>query len=182
MLFYVVLLWQLILLILFIRQLFIFSLTIYTERTTDVPYHQTITKTVALVKDFCQRHNPNTFYELGCGQALVSRKVAPFCQKVVAVDQNRILLWLGKMKTKWAGLAQKITFKQANLFEIDLSQADVVYLYLLTEVNQRLVPKLENELKKDTYVISWKFPLESQQFTLIQEDGSKDKLRIYRKV
>jgi SAM-dependent methyltransferase len=48
---------------------------------------------------------------------------------------------------------------RANLFDVDLSQADVVTLYLLANTNARLVPKLRRELKPGARVVTLAFPL-----------------------
>lgn len=43
---------------------------------------------------------------------------------------------------------------QKDIFDVDLSSADVVFLYLTTSANERIKPKLELELKSGTRVVS----------------------------
>lgn len=48
---------------------------------------------------------------------------------------------------------------RADFFDINLSRADVVTLYLLTSVNSMVKPKLERELKVGARVVSHDFPI-----------------------
>ena len=41
-----------------------------------------------------------------------------------------------------------------NIFNVDLSSANVVFLYLTTSANEKIKPKLETELKPGTRVVS----------------------------
>jgi hypothetical protein len=43
---------------------------------------------------------------------------------------------------------------QKDIFDVDLSSANVVFLYLTTSANERIKPKLESELKPGTRVVS----------------------------
>jgi len=56
-------------------------------------------------------------------------------------------------------VADKVTFRQEDLFAADLSSATVVTLYLSPTVNWRLAGKLMKELKPGTRVVSHAFDL-----------------------
>ena len=60
-------------------------------------------------------------------------------------------------KIKELGLEDRVKVIHGNFFEVDISEADVVFLYLLTSVNERLRPKLEKELKPGARVVSHDF-------------------------
>ena len=51
---------------------------------------------------------------------------------------------------KAQGVEGKVTFRQADLFASDFSDASVVTLYLLDTLNEKLRPKLLAELKPGT--------------------------------
>ncbi|MEJ7709607.1 MAG: 50S ribosomal protein L11 methyltransferase [Pyrinomonadaceae bacterium] len=57
------------------------------------------------------------------------------------------------------GVSDRVQFLEQDLFEVDLSKADVVTLYLLPEVNARLLPKFQKELKPGTRVVSHNYPI-----------------------
>jgi len=56
-------------------------------------------------------------------------------------------------------VADKVTFRQEDLFTADISPATVVTLYLSPTVNSRLAPKLMKELKPGTRIVSHAFDL-----------------------
>ena len=67
----------------------------------------------------------------------------------------------------------RVTFRQADLFETDLRNADVVTLYLLQSLNERLRPKLLRELKPGSRIVSHAFSMGDWQPERTQEvDGS----------
>jgi cyclopropane fatty-acyl-phospholipid synthase-like methyltransferase len=58
-----------------------------------------------------------------------------------------------------AGVTDRVTFVERDLFEADISEATVVTLYLFPEVNARLLPKLLRELTPGTRIVSHDFGL-----------------------
>jgi predicted RNA methylase len=52
------------------------------------------------------------------------------------------------------GLENQVTIVNGNMFDVNLSSADVVYLYLTTSANEKIKPKLESDLKRGTRVVS----------------------------
>jgi len=68
------------------------------------------------------------------------------------------------------GLQDRVTILHSNLFDVDISPADVVFLYLTTSANEKVKPKLEAELKPGARVVShdyeivgWK-PIKVEEF------------------
>ena len=55
-----------------------------------------------------------------------------------------------------------MTFKEADLFQEDISDASVVTLYLLQSLNVKLRPKLLAELKPGTRIVSHAFDMADQ--------------------
>lgn len=176
-----------ILLSLTIRQIIKVILAFWTDLTTDVPFHQTSRKVIKQItsilnSNFSSQKHLN-FYELGAGDGRLSLALATNTSfKFTAVELNPFLVALGKLKTKLKNLSSRIEWVRQDLFKVDLTDADVVYLYLLEEVNRKLKPKLEAELVVGSKIISWKFNLISDRFKLVEEWGNKDKLRVFEKV
>lgn len=66
------------------------------------------------------------------------------------------VVWmLGVLRARWMKSGVRMHFQ--SLFEADLRDADVVYLYLLPSLMNRLASKLDRELKPGTPVISHAF-------------------------
>ncbi|MDP2268134.1 MAG: SAM-dependent methyltransferase, partial [Deltaproteobacteria bacterium] len=59
-----------------------------------------------------------------------------------------------------AGVADRVKFIEADLFKTDVSQASVVALYLLPQLNLRLRPQLFKELKPGTRIVSHNFDMD----------------------
>jgi tRNA A58 N-methylase Trm61 len=53
-----------------------------------------------------------------------------------------------------SGLEDRVTIMNSSMFEVNLTSADVVYLYLTTSANEKIRPKLESDLKKGARVVS----------------------------
>jgi precorrin-6B methylase 2 len=62
-----------------------------------------------------------------------------------------------------AGVTERVTFRQQNLFETPLGEATVLTMYLLESVNLKLRPRLLKELKPGTRVVSHAFNMGNWQ-------------------
>jgi len=56
-----------------------------------------------------------------------------------------------------AGVTERVTFVEQDLFKTDVSPATVVTLYLLPDLNERLRPKLLSELRPGSRIVSHDF-------------------------
>ena len=52
------------------------------------------------------------------------------------------------------GLDDRVTIVNDDMFNVNLTSADVVYLYLTTSANEKIKPKLERDLKKGVRVVT----------------------------
>jgi len=52
------------------------------------------------------------------------------------------------------GLDDSVTIVNDDMFNVNLTSADVVYLYLTTSANEKIKPKLERDLKRGARVVS----------------------------
>lgn len=53
-----------------------------------------------------------------------------------------------------SGLEDRVTILNGDMFNVNLTAADVVYLYLTTSANEKIKPKLEKDLRKGARVVS----------------------------
>jgi len=97
------------------------------------------------------------FVDLGCGDGTVVRFVADrYTIDARGVDINFLLI----LRSNIMKLVQKLpsaSFKQQNIFNADISDADIIYLFLLPKLIQKLKPKLIKECKKGVLIISHGF-------------------------
>jgi tRNA A58 N-methylase Trm61 len=94
-------------------------------------------------------------YDLGCGDGRVVIMAAQdFGARGVGVEMREDLAKQATQKISELGLDGRVKIINGDMFKIDLSQANVVSLYLTTSANDKVKPKLEAELKTGTRVVS----------------------------
>lgn len=99
-----------------------------------------------------------TLVDLGCGDGRVLIIGArDFGAKAVGIEARSDLVLKAALNVSKAGLEDRVLIVQGDFFKLNLSFADVVFMYLLSSVNERLRPKLESELKKGARVVSHDF-------------------------
>ena len=76
------------------------------------------------------------------------------------VDIDEELIRLSNQRAKSLGVSDRVLFEAKDIFKTDVSKATVVMLYLLPEFMQRLRPKLFNELKPGTRIVSHDYHFE----------------------
>jgi len=98
-----------------------------------------------------------TVYDLGCGDGriLISAARKYGARGVgIEIDRDRI----GEARRRALPFQDLIVFRRQNVFKVDLRRANVVTLYLLPKLNQRLLPRL-CKLKRGVRVVSHSFEL-----------------------
>lgn len=112
---------------------------------------------VSRVMNMAQVEPGKVFYDLGSGDGrLVIAAAMRGAKKSVGVEIDTIRVLYSKFWLKILRLANA-KIMQGDLFKMDLSDADVVNLYLLPETHEKLIPKLKKELKKGTLVVATAF-------------------------
>ena len=114
-------------------------------------------------------------YDLGSGDGrIVIAAARDYGARGVGIDIDPQRIAEARENAEQAGVSNRVTFMEGDMFEADLSEATVVALYLLTELNLRLRPKLLSELEPGDRVVSHAFGMgdwEPEQ--LLDIDGRK---------
>ena len=97
--------------------------------------------------------------DLGSGDGITVITAAKRGAKAVGIEYNPDMVELAKQNAAKAGVSDRATFMKADLFETDLSQATVITMFLLPQINMRLRPTILN-LKPGTRVVSNSFTME----------------------
>jgi SAM-dependent methyltransferase len=131
------------------------------EIKKDVPYVPTAPETVKAMLEIANVGKDDIVYDLGCGDGrIVIAAVKDFgAKKAVGVDIDPQRIKEANENAKAAGVQDKVKFIQGDLFKQNFSEATVVTLYLLPSVNLKLRPKLIDELKPGTRVVSHDFDM-----------------------
>ena len=95
------------------------------------------------------------FFDLGAGDGrTVVMAAKEYGARAVGVELREDLAKKALGTIYEQGLQDRITIVNGDMFNVDLTSADVVFLYLTTSANEKVKPKLENELRHGTRIIS----------------------------
>jgi SAM-dependent methyltransferase len=130
------------------------------RRSPDVPYVPTPQEVVDEMLKVAGVTNNDVVYDLGSGDGrIVITAAQKYSARGVGIDINPKLVAQAKENAVKAGVTDRVQFLQQDLFKTDISQATVVTLYLLPRINIKLRPKLLQELKPGTRIVSNSFDM-----------------------
>jgi tRNA A58 N-methylase Trm61 len=94
-------------------------------------------------------------FDLGAGDGRsVIMAAKAFSARAVGVELREDLAKKALSTIHENGLTDRVTIMNGDMFTVNLTSADVVFLYLTTSANEKIRPKLENELKSGVRVVS----------------------------
>ena len=153
-------------------------------RTPDVVYVGTPYDIVSKMLQMAKVKKGDRVYDLGCGDArmLVLAAQKYDCRgKGYDIDPERVRASRENVARNNVGDLVKIF--QADIFTIDLSKADVIPIYLLPEMNRKLLPQLE-KLKPGSRIVCHDYDLEGiiadETLSMVSnEDNASHTLSLY---
>ena len=129
------------------------------HRDPDVIYVPTPERVVATMLDLAKVGRGDVVYDLGCGDGRIVVEAAKRgAKKAVGVDIDPERIAEARENVRKAGVEDRVEIREGDLFEMDFSDATVVTLYLLPDLNLRLRPKIL-ALKPGTRVVSHAFDM-----------------------
>lgn len=115
--------------------------------------------------------------DLGSGDGRIVITAARRGARGLGIEYNSELVALSKQNAMKAALVDKVRFVEADLFESDFSEATVITMFLLPEINLKLRPKILN-LKPGTRIVSNSFNMAEwkadQTIDVKPEEGCKN--------
>jgi SAM-dependent methyltransferase len=130
------------------------------ERVPDIEYVPTPQNVVDKMLDVAKIGKDDVLYDLGCGDGRImvtAAKKYGIKAKGFDIDPVRVKESLENVKKNH--VENLVTVEQKDIFNVDLAPASVVTLYLLPELNVRLIPQLE-KLKAGSRIVSHDFDME----------------------
>ncbi len=125
----------------------------------DVPYVPTRPNVVNGMLKMANLKKGDVLYDLGCGDGrIVVAAAKQYGVTAVGFDIDPERIAEANANAKAAGVADRVKFVNANLFNTDLSKATVITMYLLPTVNMQLRPKIL-ALKPGTRIVSHAFDM-----------------------
>ncbi|MFW5692643.1 MAG: methyltransferase domain-containing protein, partial [Thermoguttaceae bacterium] len=128
-----------------------------SKRRPDVIFVPTPQEVVDRMLELAKVTKDDVVYDLGCGDGRIVVTAAKKygCKaKGFDIDPQRVEESLENVKEN--EVEHLVEIEEADIFELDLTPASVVTLYLLPDLNVRLIPQLE-KLKPGTRIVSHAF-------------------------
>ncbi|MBE3095538.1 MAG: class I SAM-dependent methyltransferase [Planctomycetes bacterium] len=132
------------------------------ERKPDVQYVPTPPELVSEMLKTARVGKADIVYDLGCGDGrMVIAAVDKFgAKKGVGIDIDPERIKECNENVRKAGVADRVTFLEQDLYQTDFSEATVLALYLLPQLNVRLRPILFRQLRPGDRIVSHAFDME----------------------
>jgi len=119
------------------------------------PYVPSPQEVIDRMLELAQARQGDTVIDVGCGDGrILITAVQKFKARAVGIEIDPKIAAQASDTILKLGLQNKARVVRADVFDADLSQADVVTLYLTTSFNEKLRPKFEQSLKPGTRVVS----------------------------
>ncbi|MBN1972369.1 MAG: methyltransferase domain-containing protein [Sedimentisphaerales bacterium] len=129
-------------------------------RRPDVIYVPTPQNVVDKMLELAQVKKTDLVYDLGCGDGrIVVTAAKKYGCKAVGYDIDPDRIKESNDNVAKNNVSDLVTIKQQDIFTLDLSNANVITLYLLPSLNVKLIPQLE-KLKPGSRIVSHDFDME----------------------
>jgi uncharacterized protein (TIGR03000 family) len=154
------------------------------EPDLDVPFVPTPQDVVDTMLKVAAITDKDVVYDLGCGDGrIVATAAKEYGCKAVGFDLDPKKVKEARETVKAKGVEKLVTIEEKDLFKVDLKPATVVTLYLLPDVNVKLLPQLE-QLKPGARIVSHDFTIEgvkpAQKLSKTsKEDGKKHTIYVW---
>jgi len=125
----------------------------------DVPYVPTPHQVVERMLDMADVGPGDYVIDLGSGDGRIVIAAVKRGAEAHGVDLDPRRIQEARANARREGVEDRAMFLQQNIFNTDFSQASVVTMYLLSSVNLKLRPKLLDELRPGTRVVSHSFDM-----------------------
>ena len=130
-----------------------------TTRTPDVIYVPTPIPVVDKMLELAKVTKDDVLYDLGCGKGAIvieaAKKIGCRCVGF-EIDPGRVAAARANVDAN--NLGNLVRIEQRDIFTLDLSEANVITLYLLPSLNVKLIPQLE-KLKPGSRIVSHDFDM-----------------------
>jgi SAM-dependent methyltransferase len=151
-------------------------------RGPDVLYVPTPEAVVDRMLELARVGPNDVVYDLGCGDGrIVAAAAARYGARAIGYDIDPVRVAEARHTIARYGVERLVQIEQRDIFTLDLSAASVVALYLLPELNVRLLPQLER-MKPGSRIVSHDFDIAGvvpEQVVRLDVDGKPHSIYFY---
>lgn len=122
------------------------------------PWWRTNRKVARAMCRLVKLNKNDIVYDLGCGDGTaLSVAAKEFGARGVGIEIDPLRYLFSKIRFKINGLNKKVKIIKKNFYDVNLSDASVIFVYLVPKALERLRPKLLKELKSGTLLVSFRY-------------------------
>lgn len=126
----------------------------------DIAYIPTPWDAVEAMLDLAAVQAEDVIYDLGCGDGRLLIRAARRCgARGIGIDIDPDRVTEATAQAGAAGVGDRVTFRQGNLYDSNFADATVVMLYLMPHLNVRLRPRLQAQLRPGSRIVSHQFDM-----------------------
>jgi precorrin-6B methylase 2 len=146
---------------LFITTVFLFACATHPySQDLDVPYVPTPQPVVDRMLELALVDSSDYVIDLGSGDGRIVISAAKQGATGHGIDLDPQRIREARENARQADVEDRVIFMQDDIFVTDFSQASVITMYLLSSVNKKLRPRLLEELRPGTRVVSHSFDMD----------------------
>ncbi len=140
--------------------LFLFSM-VWPVDSPWSPWWRTNKKTARIMCELAKINDKDIIYDMGSGDGTALCIAArEYGATGVGIEVDLSRFWFSKILARFFGVSDKLRFKRKNFFDVDLSEATVVFAYLIPKTLSRLKIKFLKELKPGTRVVTFVYKID----------------------
>lgn len=129
-----------------------------TLRKPDVIYYPTPDETVNAMLTLADIKKGDVLYDLGSGDGRIPIMAAQqHGIRAVGIEIDPKLVAVADERARQEKVQNLVSFRNADMFRANISEASIVTLYLSNKINLLLRPKLLRELRPGTRILSHDF-------------------------
>jgi uncharacterized protein (TIGR03000 family) len=158
------------------------------DRRPDVIFVPTAHGVVKKMLEVAKVGKDDVVYDLGCGDGrIVVAAAKDFgCKKAMGFDVDPERIKESTENVRKNNVGDKVTIVKKDIFTLDLTEANVITLYLLPSLNVKLIPQLD-KLKPGSRIVSHDFDMEGVEpepgfpidVEAVDDNGNKRTHRVY---
>ena len=124
------------------------------------PWHPLLPGTIRRILEFAELKSGEKIYDLGSGDGRVLIEAARrYDAQGVGIEIDPVKVWVSRRLVRCAGVADKIQILRKNFYACDVSDADVLYIYLTHQAIDKIFPAVIPRLKPSVRIVCFRFCL-----------------------
>ncbi|HKC14457.1 MAG TPA: SAM-dependent methyltransferase [Patescibacteria group bacterium] len=138
------------------------------------PWWRTSDEKIRKAFKLADLRDSDVVYDLGSGDGrsvIIAAK--EFGARGIGVEIDPLRFYLSKLFAKFNGVSHKTKFIKKSFFDVDISDATVIFVYLVPKTLEKLKPKFLKELKRGTRIISINYESTLSKQNAIEVDRKK---------